>query len=132
MQLADELPMIYTTCIMAYATLTYSKSPRFSFLAAVGLTGLAWWITVRYHPIHPLDSYNPRISELTRSSSQAYYLSAKDPVFHQVAYGIMTALIIVRSMMDMEYELRPALRQRNPEECDKTMKEMWKLALTGK
>jgi len=48
MQLADELPMIYTTCIMAYAALTYSKSPRFSFAVAAGLIGLAWWITVCY------------------------------------------------------------------------------------
>jgi dihydroceramidase len=62
---------------------------------------------------------------------QAYYLSAKDPVFHQVAYGIMTATIVIRSMTVMEYDLRPALRQRNPEECDEIMKEMWKLALTG-
>lgn len=32
----------------------------------------------------------------------------------------------------MEYELRPALRERNPEECDQLMKQMWKQALSGK
>ena len=48
MQLADELPMIYTACIMAYATLTYSKSPRFSLVAAAGTIAVAWSITVSF------------------------------------------------------------------------------------
>lgn len=48
MQLADELPMIYTTCIMAYAAMTYSKSRLFSIVTAAGLAGVAWGITVGY------------------------------------------------------------------------------------
>ncbi|KAL1883867.1 hypothetical protein VTK73DRAFT_7655 [Phialemonium thermophilum] len=106
MQLADELPMIYTTCIMAYASLTYAKSVRFSIMTAAGLIFLAWSIT-------------------------AYYLYAKDPVFHQVAYGVMTGTIILRGMTIMEYDLRPALRERNGEDGDMIMRQMWMLAATG-
>lgn len=46
MQLVDELAMIYTTCFMAYATFTYTRSSRFSFALGVGLIGLAYFITV--------------------------------------------------------------------------------------
>lgn len=52
MQLVDELPMIYTTCIMAYAALTYSRSVRFRVVTAASLAALAWWITVGYCPIN--------------------------------------------------------------------------------
>ena len=46
MQLADELPMIYTTCIMAYAAFSYRSSARVQALIAAALTGLAIFITV--------------------------------------------------------------------------------------
>jgi len=46
MQLADELPMIYTVCIMAYATFTYRRTARAKVLIAAGLVGLAGFITV--------------------------------------------------------------------------------------
>jgi dihydroceramidase len=62
---------------------------------------------------------------------QSYYLYAKDPVFHQVAYGVLTASTIFRSFYDMSYRLRPDLEKRNPKEADRIMSEMWKLAWIG-
>lgn len=46
MQLVDELSMIYTTCIMCYATFAFDKSRLFSQLLALGLLGLSIFITV--------------------------------------------------------------------------------------
>ncbi|KAJ4290171.1 alkaline ceramidase ydc1 [Collariella sp. IMI 366227] len=106
MQLADELPMIYTVCIMAFATFSFRKPARTQALIAVGLVALAVFITV-------------------------YYLYAKDPVFHQVAYGILTLSTVVRGFYVMERGLRPKLQQRNPADCDRHMREMYKLAVTA-
>lgn len=47
MQLVDELSMIYTTCVMVFATFSYSRSPRFAVFLGVALLGLAGFITVR-------------------------------------------------------------------------------------
>ncbi|SPQ19336.1 c804d4db-4c73-4ac4-840f-b0914149d89c [Thermothielavioides terrestris] len=106
MQLADELPMIYTVCIMAFATFSYRKSVAVQVLVAAAMAGVAVFITV-------------------------YYLYAKDPVFHQVAYGLLTVGLIFRGFFVMERDLRPQLSQRNPAECDRLMREMYKLAVTG-
>jgi dihydroceramidase len=46
MQLADELPMIYTTCVMGYTTFAYGKSRLQSFGVAAIFGALAWAITV--------------------------------------------------------------------------------------
>ena len=46
MQLADELPMIYTGCIMAFAAFSYRRSARMQALIAAALAGLAVFITV--------------------------------------------------------------------------------------
>ena len=46
MQLADELPMIYTTCIIGYTTYAYGKSRLGALLVAAFFGGLAWGITV--------------------------------------------------------------------------------------
>lgn len=46
MQLADELPMIYTTCIIGYTTFAYGKSRLASLGVAAFFAGLAWAITV--------------------------------------------------------------------------------------
>lgn len=46
MQLVDELAMIYTTCFMVHATFAYARSFHFSVALGVGLTGLAYYITV--------------------------------------------------------------------------------------
>ncbi|KAL8672899.1 MAG: hypothetical protein Q9168_002653 [Polycauliona sp. 1 TL-2023] len=86
MQLIDELSMIYTTCLMNYATFSYSKSRLYGFTLALALGSLAIFITLYYH-----------------------YL--QDPAFHQNAYGILTAVMLARSMYVMEYSLRPSLRK---------------------
>ncbi|KAH6627961.1 ceramidase-domain-containing protein [Chaetomium tenue] len=106
MQLADELPMIYTVCIMGFATFSYRRPAKVQVLIAAGLVGLAVFITV-------------------------YYLVAKDPVFHQVAYGLLTASTIFRGFYVMEKHLRPKLSQRKPAECGRYMRGMYTLALTG-
>jgi dihydroceramidase len=46
MQLADELPMIYTVCIMGFATFSYRRAAKVQALIAAGLVGLAVFITV--------------------------------------------------------------------------------------
>lgn len=68
MQLVDELSMIYTTCIMVYASFSYSRSTRFSVFLGIGLLALAGFITVYYH-------------------------ITKDPLFHQNSYAILTATV---------------------------------------
>ena len=86
MQLVDELSMIYTTCLMCYATFSYSKSRQYAFALAVGLVSLAIFITLYYH-----------------------YL--QDPAFHQNTYAILTAVVLARSMYVMEISLRPSAAQ---------------------
>lgn len=85
MQLVDELSMIYTTCLMCYATFSYSRSRLFSLWLALGLVSLAVFITLYYH-----------------------YL--QDPAFHQNAYTILTAVVLLRAMYVMEITLRPMLK----------------------
>lgn len=87
MQLVDELSMIYTTCLSCYASFSYRRSPLVSFFIAAFLTSLAIFITVYYH-----------------------YL--QDPTFHQNAYALLTATVLIRSMYVMETALRPSLAKR--------------------
>ena len=82
MQLVDELSMIYTTCLMCYATFSYARSPAFSAALAVALVALSLFITLYYH-----------------------YL--QDPAFHQNAYALLTVVIVVRQVWVMETTLRP-------------------------
>ncbi|TKA68883.1 hypothetical protein B0A49_05353 [Cryomyces minteri] len=83
MQLVDELSMIYTTCLMCYATFSYGKSRRYSVLLAFFLVSLCIFITGYYH-----------------------YL--QDPAFHQNAYALLTAVVLFRSIYVMEVSLRPS------------------------
>lgn len=85
MQLVDELSMIYTTCIMFWATFQHNRPQPFGILFAVFMIGLALFITLYYH-----------------------YL--QDPDFHQNAYAILTAIVLIRSMFIMEVNLRPYFR----------------------
>ena len=85
-QLVDELNMIYTTCLMIYAGLSYAQSTTFRIGLASSLIALCASITIYYHYI-------------------------QDPTFHQNAYAILTAFIVFRSMYLMEYTLRPSLRK---------------------
>ena len=77
--------MIYTTCLMNFATFSYGKSRLYSTGLAVGLISLAGFITLYYH-----------------------YL--QDPTFHQNAYAILTAIVLFRAMYVMEVNLRPRFR----------------------
>ena len=90
MQLVDELSMIYTTCLMCYATFSYSRSRLFSLYLALALISLAIFITLYYH-----------------------YL--QDPAFHQNAYAILTAIVLLRAMYVMEFALRSSLKQSEEE-----------------
>ena len=86
MQLVDELSMTYTTCLMAYASFSYSRSRAFRIVLAVSLVGLSLFITLYYH-----------------------YL--QDPAFHQNVYALLTTIIVFRTMFTMERTLRPSLRR---------------------
>lgn len=85
MQLVDELSMIYTTCLMAYASFSYSRDRTFRIILAISLVALSLFITLYYH-----------------------YL--QDPAFHQNVYALLTTIIVARSIFTMEYTLRPSLR----------------------
>ncbi|KAJ5168296.1 uncharacterized protein N7482_003890 [Penicillium canariense] len=129
MQLVDELSMIYTTCLMAYASFSYSRPTGVRLVLAISLLSLAVFITLYYH-----------------------YL--QDPVFHQNAYALLTTVVVLRSMHTMETTLRPKWRhsreedrlerqkkglsvpskerQRFENERDmKTLKTMWFMVLYG-
>jgi len=87
MQLVDELSMIYTTCLMFYATFSYGRSKRYSVYLAIFLMSLSLFITLYYH-----------------------YL--QDPVFHQNMYGLLTAVVVFRSIYVMEVNIRPKFREK--------------------
>ena len=125
MQLVDELSMIYTTCLMNYATFSYGKSKRYSAILAVFLTSLALFITLYYH-----------------------YL--QDPTFHQNMYALLTAVVLFRSLWVMEVNIRPKFRteerkdgnpngndnskvqqRREDERDEKILKQMWLMVGLG-
>jgi dihydroceramidase len=87
MQLVDELSMIYTTCLMFYATFSHKQSVTFRVVLAIFLVSLAAFITGYYH-----------------------YLG--DPAFHQNMYALLTAVVLFRSMYIMESSLRPGPKSR--------------------
>ena len=87
MQLVDELSMIYTTCLMCYATFSYGRSILYSTVLAISLVALALFITLYYH-----------------------YL--QDPTFHQNAYALLTAIVLFRSVWVMEVNIRPRFRSK--------------------
>lgn len=87
MQLVDELSMIYTTCLMFYATFSHKQKAPVPFFLGLFLVSLAVFITGYYH-----------------------YLG--DPVFHQNMYALLTAIVLFRSMYVMERDIRPNLKAR--------------------
>lgn len=91
MQLVDELSMIYTTCLMCYASFSYSRPFGIRLFLAIALLGLAVFITLYYH-----------------------YL--QDPAFHQNAYALLTTVVLVRSIYTMEVRLRPRWRKSSEED----------------
>ena len=90
MQLVDELSMIYTTCLMTWATFEHGRSLLVKWTLGLGVSALAIFITLYYH-----------------------YL--QDPTFHQNAYALLTAIVLIRSMVIMELHLRPYYRRRHLE-----------------
>lgn len=90
MQLVDELSMIYTTCLMTWATFEHKKPLVVKWIIGILVFGLALFITLYYH-----------------------YL--QDPTFHQNAYAILTAVVLLRSMYIMEMNIRPHFRKRQLE-----------------
>lgn len=87
MQLVDELSMIYTTCLMFYATFAHNQKPPVPLFLAIFLVSLSVFITGYYH-----------------------YL--QDPAFHQNAYALLTAIVLFRSIYVMEVGMRPSLRKK--------------------
>lgn len=83
--------MIYTTCLMCYASFSYSRPIGFRIFLAIFLASLAVFITLYYH-----------------------YL--QDPVFHQNTYAFLTTVVILRSMHTMEVALRPRWRHSREED----------------
>lgn len=55
MQLVDELGMIYTTCLMMYASFSFQRSATVARWLAFGLLALAAFITVSAHRDVPRD-----------------------------------------------------------------------------
>ncbi|OLN92899.1 Alkaline ceramidase 3 [Colletotrichum chlorophyti] len=106
MQLVDELSMIYTTCLMVFATFSFSKSTRFAVFLGSGLVLLAGFIT-------------------------SYYHITKDPLFHQGCYAALTATVVLRSLYVMETQLRPILTMRNGSKAQGILKTMWIMVGTG-
>jgi len=90
MQLVDELSMIYTTCLMCYATFSHKTKHPIPLILAVSLISLAIFITGYYH-----------------------YL--QDPAFHQNAYALLTAVVLLRAMYVMEINIRPSLNKKRAE-----------------
>ncbi|KPI40798.1 Alkaline ceramidase 3 [Cyphellophora attinorum] len=85
MQLLDELSMIYTTCILFFATFEHGLEGRNRVLLGVLVGGIAIFVTGYYH-----------------------YLG--DPVFHQNVFAFLTAVVFFRSLWKMEKTLRPSRR----------------------
>ncbi|KAI5290754.1 hypothetical protein KEM52_000355, partial [Ascosphaera acerosa] len=84
-QLVDELSMIYTTAMVTYGSFAFRRSARYRVYLGVFLTSLCVFITAYYH-----------------------YL--QDPRFHETMYGVLTAVLVFRSMYIMETTLRPSRR----------------------
>ena len=60
-----------------------------------------------------------------------YYLYAKDPVFHQLAYGGLTLATTIRGFLATHHELKPALRRRVPAESEAYIRQIQQLSVTG-
>ncbi|XP_024120178.1 alkaline ceramidase 3 isoform X1 [Oryzias melastigma] len=74
MQLLDELPMIYSTCVFVYCLYECFKQEK----------------TVGFFPIALLFIFSMSVTLV--------YLQWKEPVFHQVMYGVLVACLVMRSI----------------------------------
>ncbi|KAJ2362289.1 alkaline ceramidase ydc1, partial [Coemansia sp. RSA 2607] len=73
-QLADELPMVYCTCICIYCALRADVKSGTDFFIALALFAYSAIVTL-------------------------VYLQIRKPVFHQVAYAVEVFIVLIRSTM---------------------------------
>lgn len=118
MQLVDELAMIYTTSLMAFAIFSFSRSRLFKITLGLCLISLSVFITLYYH-----------------------YL--QDPDFHQNAFALMAVIVVFRSIYVMEISLRPSLQKGRKLENGKVVQtwetqrdkqilyDMWAMVILG-
>ncbi|RAL58580.1 hypothetical protein DID88_003940 [Monilinia fructigena] len=107
MQLVDELSMIYTTCLMCYATFSFSQSRIFRQVLAFSLVFLSVFITLYYH-----------------------YL--QDPDFHQNAFALLTTIVLFRSIaFPRTPDTTHSERVANEKRQHNILKEMWLMVGLG-
>lgn len=117
MQLLDELSMIYLSCTSFFAIFSHRQTRTVTTLVFAFTISLAIFVSVYYH-----------------------YL--QDPVFHQNAFALLTAINIFRGWYQMEQLLRPPRRgktalgndpsQRRIDQRNlKILASMWTLSLWG-
>jgi dihydroceramidase len=85
MQLVDVLSMIYTTCILFHASFSHGQTARIAVLLASALVSFAVSITADY---------------------------LQDTVFHENTYGILTTIMLLRSVWIMEGYIRQMRREK--------------------
>ncbi|XWW93252.1 hypothetical protein V2A60_001184 [Cordyceps javanica] len=61
----------------------------------------------------------------------AYYHVTKNPEFHQTAYALLTAIVVLHGMWVMETRLRPQLKARHGDEGGKILATSWVMVATG-
>ncbi|CAM4341586.1 unnamed protein product [Lepidochelys olivacea] len=74
MQLLDELPMIYSCCVFVYCLYECFKQKN----------------SVNYPLLFVLITFSVIVSMI--------YLNLKEPVFHQIVYGALVSIIVLRSV----------------------------------
>nr|XP_032834447.1 alkaline ceramidase 3-like isoform X2 [Petromyzon marinus] len=85
MQLLDELPMIYTCCVFVYCLFLSFEKPNFMNVPFI-LTLVAFSCLVT-----------------------GIYLLLKDPVFHQVMYGMLVCFLVVRGVYIAFWRVRVSM-----------------------
>ena len=77
--------MIYTTCLMCYATFSHKQKAPIPLFLGIFLVALALFITLYYH-----------------------YL--QDPLFHQNMFALLTVTVVFRAIYVMEKNVRPRIK----------------------
>jgi dihydroceramidase len=73
MQLLDELPMLYATCVLIYSAFESERNNIHGWKLPATLTCIALLIS-------------------------AIYVFVKSPLFHQWSYGLLTAVLVLRAL----------------------------------
>lgn len=111
MQLLDELAMVYTTCILFYATFSHARSIGVKLGVAALTIGIAAFVTGYYH-----------------------YLG--DPAFHQNMFALLTSIVVFYNMYLMQKTLKqpnqePIMGRAKTEEDARRLKMMWQMIPVG-